>query len=68
MKMQLYLFTSGSLFGLIAFLQGLRLANRWTAQIGTMAIPLWASGIAVVISTSLSAWAFHLARKRDNQI
>jgi len=62
-----YLVTSGSLFAVIAILQGLRFVNQWPAQIGTLIIPLWPSGIFAGVAAGVSIWAFRLACKGRTQ-
>lgn len=51
-------FISGLVFGIIAVLHVWRLISGWEAQIGGLAIPMWASGIAVVLSALLSVANF----------
>lgn len=63
--MKHYLLTTGTLFSLIAIFQGLRLANQWPVQVGTIIVPLWTSGIAVLVATGLCIWAFRLAVKHE---
>jgi hypothetical protein len=36
----------------------LRLVLRWPVQVASIAVPLWASGIAVIVAASLALWAF----------
>ena len=49
---------SGAVFGLIALGQGIRAMMQVPVQVGSTSIPVWASWIAVLVSGSLSVWAF----------
>ncbi len=55
-----YYLVTGIIFLAIAILQLLRTINQWPAQIGSLIIPIWASGITFVITLLLSVWAFKL--------
>jgi hypothetical protein len=55
-----YIFVSGTLFGLVAVLQAFRLLNQLPAHVGTFSVPLWASGVAAVITATLCVWAILL--------
>jgi len=59
MKKSFFVITA-IIFILIAVLHGIRIINQWPAQIGSLVIPIWASGIAFVITLLLSVWAFKL--------
>lgn len=62
MKIRPYLIVSGILFGLVALGHLLRLTYEVPAQIGEWTVPLWLSVIVVIVTFSLFAWAFRLAR------
>ncbi|MEK7087237.1 MAG: hypothetical protein AAB958_00860 [Patescibacteria group bacterium] len=47
-------------FSLIALLQALRLVYGWSAVIGGFEIPMWSSGLAVVLASYLAYSAFKL--------
>ena len=49
---------SGVVFGLIAIGQGIRAALQVPVQVGSTAIPVWVSWVAVVVAGSLCVWAF----------
>ena len=66
MNTKAYLVTSGTLFGLIAILQAGRLLSRWPVEVGTWTVPLWASGIAVIVAAGLCIWAFSLTVKKGD--
>jgi hypothetical protein len=58
-----YLIISGIVFALGATGHGLRLGFQWPIKLNVWSVPLWASGVAVVIMLILFIWAFLLARK-----
>jgi hypothetical protein len=60
--MRAYLLISGVLFGAVAVLHLLRLLYRWPAQIAAVAMPLWVSGIGLIVAALLCVWAFALVR------
>ena len=49
---------SGIVFGVIALGQGIRAAMQVPVQVGTTAIPIWVSWVALVVAGSLCIWAF----------
>jgi len=53
---------AGFVFGLICLAQLLRLAMRPEVLIAGHHLPLWPSGLAVVILGGLSLWMWKLAR------
>jgi hypothetical protein len=59
-----YQTVSGLLFGLIAVLQLLRAVRQVPVQVGSMAIPVWASWVAVIVAGGLCFWAFRPAAGR----
>jgi hypothetical protein len=63
MNTKLYLIISGIVFALGATGHGLRLGFQWPIKLNVWSVPLWASGVAVVIMLILFIWAFLLARK-----
>ena len=56
-----YLIVSSGMFGLVAFLHLLRVANDWEFKFGPNKVPLWASYVAIGVPIVLSAWAITLA-------
>jgi hypothetical protein len=54
-----YALVSGVFFGVIALAQLIRAVNQVPVQIGSVAIPVWASWLAVLVTGSLCAWAFN---------
>jgi hypothetical protein len=59
--MRRYTLISGLVFTLVACAQLFRLALRWPVRVATVDVPLWVSGIAVLIAGSLAIWAFRLS-------
>ena len=55
-----YLVVSGAIFGIVAIVHVVRMIYQWPAQIGTWTVPLWVSGVAIVISGVLGLWALRL--------
>ena len=62
MTERLYLLISGSVFAIVGFLHLLRILSQSSIQVGTLGIPLWLSGVAIIAASVLSIWAFRLAR------
>jgi hypothetical protein len=57
MSRDAYRTTSGIIFGLIAVLQGIRIARQLPVQVGSTSIPMGVSWIAVVVAGGLCVWA-----------
>jgi hypothetical protein len=55
---------ASAVFGLVGVLQLIRLLLGWEVIINHYDIPLWLSGVAVVVLGGLSIWLFRLARVR----
>ena len=55
---------AGTLFGLLGLIQLTRLIRGLEVIINHREIPLWFSGLAVVVLGGLSIWLFRLARFR----
>jgi len=62
--MNSYAQVSGTLFALISVLQLVRFVRGWPAQVGDLAIPVWVSGLAFVVTGALALWAFRTAKTR----
>jgi hypothetical protein len=56
-----FFIVTGSLFGLIAIVQILRLVFRWPVRIASFEMPFGASWIAFLVAGGLCVWAFRLA-------
>jgi hypothetical protein len=62
MRSKAFLRISATLFALVALAHLMRLAMGWTVLIGTWALPLWPSAIAVIGAGALSFIGLRLAR------
>ena len=49
---------SGLVFGLVAVLQALRIVRQLQVTVGNTSVPIWVSGIALVVAGGLCVWAF----------
>jgi hypothetical protein len=61
-NMRRYAQVSGALFGLISLAQLTRSILGLPAQVGGMAIPIWFSLAAFLVTGSLAVWAFQSSR------
>ena len=61
-----YRTVSGSVFGLIALLQGIRAVMQMPVQVGTTTIPVWVSWVAVMLAGALCVWAFRSSGERQH--
>jgi hypothetical protein len=53
---------AGAIFGLVGLLQLIRLLRGWEIIINHREVPLWFSGVAMVVLGLLSIWLFRLSR------
>ena len=58
--MRRYALISGLFFTLFACVQLLRLALQWPVRVATFDVPLWFSGVAVLIAAAFAVWAFRV--------
>jgi hypothetical protein len=56
--MRRYQLVSGIFFTIIALAQLTRAVLGWPVQVDGFSVPIWASGIAFLITASLALWAF----------
>ena len=63
--MRRYALVSGLFFALLTCVQLLRLLRQWPVRVGSVDVPLWASGIAVLVAGSLTYWAFRTAARAE---
>lgn len=56
---------SGTVFGLMAIGQAIRAALQVPVQVGTTAIPVWASWVAVAVAGGLCIWAFRSSARHQ---
>ena len=52
------LMVAGIIFSLFALLHVLRLVMGWGLIIGTFSVPLWWSGVGLIIAALLAFWMF----------
>ena len=60
MKSSAYVALSGTLFGLIAIVHLVRLLFAWPVQVAQQTIPVWYSGVGLVLAGLLCVWALRL--------
>ncbi|GLQ48358.1 hypothetical protein GCM10007862_34090 [Dyella lipolytica] len=58
-----YAVVSGTVFGVVAAVQAIRAVNQWPVQIGSFAVPVWFSWVALVVAGGLCVWAFKSERR-----
>ncbi len=63
MSTRVYLFVSGAIFGLVALLHLLRVANGWAFEVGPWSLPMSFSWLGTLLPALLCIWAFHAARQ-----
>jgi hypothetical protein len=52
------LLAAGTVFGIVALVNAIRLSFKFDVIVGKKLIPLWWNGIGLLISLSLSVWMF----------
>jgi hypothetical protein len=60
--MRRYEQVSGVFFCLLAAVQLTRLLMRWPVQVADVAVPLWPSVLAFLVTSTFAIWAFRAAR------
>ena len=60
--MRRYVQVSGAFFSVLAALQLTRAVMRWPIRVADITVPVWASGVAVVIATTFALWAWRVAK------
>ena len=63
MSQRTFSLMAGVVFGLIALGHVLRIVLGWSFMVQDFSVPIWASGLAVVIMGYLAYEGFRLARK-----
>jgi hypothetical protein len=58
--MRRYIQISGIFFALLALVQLTRALSGWPVQVATVAVPIWASGVAFAITAGFAAWALRV--------
>ena len=60
--MRLYEQVSGAFFTLVAAVQLTRVILGWPVQVAGVAVPMWASVLAFLITSAFAIWAFRAAK------
>jgi cytochrome c biogenesis protein CcdA len=68
MSQRTFSFVAGAVFGLIALGHVLRIVFNLSLVVNDISIPMWASGIAIVIMGYLAYEGFRLARKSPSGV
>lgn len=55
---------AGVIFAAVALLHALRILMGWPVVIGGWVVPIWVSGIGLVVAGGLSYFAISLVRRR----
>lgn len=55
---------AGMIFAAVALLHALRILMGWPVVIGGWMVPIWVSGIGLVVAGGLSYFAISLVRRR----
>ncbi len=61
--MRRYIQISGTFFTLLALVQLTRTLLGWPVQVAGVAVPVWASVIAFLITGSFATWAFRVSAR-----
>jgi hypothetical protein len=62
MDQRTYNIVTAALFLIMAVLHLVRMIFGWPSQIGGLSIPLWASGLALIVAGALAYFGFRLSR------
>jgi hypothetical protein len=60
--MRRYIQISGAFFTLLALVQLTRSLLGWPVQVATVAVPVWVSVIAFLVTGSFATWAFRVGK------
>ena len=64
--MHRYALVSGVFLALLTVVQVMRLVLQWPVRVSTFDVPMWLSGVAVLIVGSLAVWAFRVAARKNS--
>ena len=67
MQEKIFYSTTAGIFAVIAMPHFLRMTFAWEAAIGGWNVPMWVSGIAVIVGIYLSYQSFRLRRRLNNR-
>lgn len=59
--MRAYIWISGALFGAIAVVHALRLLQGWPVEVAGRNVPVWISGVGLLVTGILFLWAVRVA-------
>ena len=60
--MRRYEFVSGAFFSVLAIVQLTRVVLGWPIQVATVAVPVWASVVACLVTAIFATWGFRSSR------
>ena len=60
--MRRYELVSGTFFCLLAAVQLTRMVLRWPVQVADLAVPLWPSALAFLVTSGFAIWALRTAK------
>lgn len=63
MPIKPYLIATSLVFTLVTIIQLLRIIQQWAVMIDGVAIPLWVSGVIVIITVALAVSGFMLSAR-----
>lgn len=66
--MRAYLLVSTIFFDLLATVQLIRFLLRWPVSVAGFSIPVWASGIAILVVGGLAVWGMTLLMRSRQQL
>jgi len=55
---------AGVIFAAVALLHAVRMLMGWPVVIGSWTVPMWLSGIGLIVAGALSYFALSLVRRR----
>jgi hypothetical protein len=63
MNTKTYVMVSSVIFTVFALTHLVRLLQGWSVEVGSVGMPLWASGLAVLVGAGIAVWGFSLVRR-----
>ena len=63
--MRAYIWISGTLFGAIALVHALRLLQGWPVEVAGRIVPIWISGVGLLVAGTLFIWAFRVCGQAE---
>ena len=68
MNQRLYFLVTGTVFGIVSLVHLIRIFNHWNLTIGSWDAPMWVSYLGIVLTGSLSVWAFRLTGNGKSEL